>query len=220
MSQFTIMGLDLSLNHAGMCILDQDAKMVRFDYVTDRKKALSSGRGSLLPKFTSDDRAQNNLDRLREWRSWFKEAMHKNKPAYVTIEDYAFAAKSNSTYQIGELGGLARMIAADCGAKLRFHEPQAVKMFATCNGAATSAEVHVGAKARWGVDFSPVSDQQAIEDMGVAYTLARLVWTEVLVRETCAIPPELEEKQRQVFNRVTKANPVNLLGRDFVEARR
>jgi Holliday junction resolvasome RuvABC endonuclease subunit len=225
MDEIRIIGIDLSLNHSGLVELDLTGDLTWWEFVSESKAAAGrNGRGIHLPKFKGD-RQQAQMERLAWWVEFLTRVFAQRRPCYVGIEDYAFSAASNTSYQIGELGGMARLSALRSGAMLRLHDPTSVKMFGALNGAATATDLVEKVKELWGSDFSvanpPVGKGKPNtipgEDLAAAYAVARLVWTEVKLRAGFLRLDALHEKQIQVFNRTTKANPVNLLGREWLE---
>ena len=49
--------------------------------------------------------------------------------------------------------------------------------------------------------------------------LMKMLEAELKVRENPLVINEFEERHKKVFNRVTQANPINLLSRNFIEYR-
>jgi hypothetical protein len=85
-------------------------------------------------------------------------------------------------------------------------------------------------KDRWGVKFgnlncnaakptakrpNPKQNRQTSQDLCDAYGLARLLLLELELRSGITKLSDLNEIEIRVFNRITKAFPVNLLDRDF-----
>jgi Holliday junction resolvasome RuvABC endonuclease subunit len=226
------LGIDLALNHSAFVELI-DGELGRFWYVTDRlesfKKGKKQGRSVLL-KVPTKDKDTSELWRLSWWRGFLPAFIETVHPNYIGLEDYAFAAKGR-VYQIGELGGLARLGLWDSGVKFRLYDPDSVKMFVAHDGHADKQMVRTAVKGRWGIDFDqydytskpnkkfPEGTRitQTSEDLCDAYAVARLVWTEILLRDGTLTMKELHEKEIQAFNRVTKAYPTNILGREFIQ---
>ena len=82
----------------------------------------------------------------------------------VVIEDYAFA-RANQAHQIGELGGVLRVMFHELGLNVLKVAPSAVKKFATGKGVASKEQMAVAVYKRWGKEF-------ATNDEADAYTLA------------------------------------------------
>lgn len=221
-----ILGIDLSLNHAGFVELNSSGRVEWFAFVSDTRAAADREHGVYLPRSKVDDRQQAGIERLAWWSRYLRQALDHVAPLVVGIEDYAFLAQSNAAYQLGELGGVARLAALGAGARLRLHEPQTVKMFGTGSGAATGQLVAHAVRAEIGDLFAacnqpakPGKAQNTLpeEDLAAAYVVARLVWTEIELRAGRMALSSLDEQRLRVFNRCTKAHPINLLARDWLE---
>ncbi len=221
-----IIGIDLSLNHAGLVQLDAGGRVVWWDWVTDVRAASDrGGRGVYLPRPKSEDKEQGSLERLVWWEKYISELFVERDPFYVGIEGYAFRAEGNAAYQIGELGGLVRLAALHVGAKLRCPDPMSVKMFGASRGNATGAEVADAVRAMTGGLFVAANPPQKAgkkqnalpeEDLSAAWVVAQMVWTELQLRAGSMRLDQLGEKQLQVFNRCTKSQPINLLARTWL----
>ena len=217
-----ILGMDLSLGHAGFVELDPRGALVWYAYVSNTASGASRGaNGHRMPTSKSKDRQVAHMARLVWWESFLdKEILRPRSPMYVGLEDYAYRAESNSAYQIGELGGMARILSWFRGAQLRLHDPLSMKMFATGSGNAEKDEVCASVRDQWGVDFARFNASEKNHDveydLADAYVAARMVWTEVELRAGRMKLSDLDAKRVRVFNRVTKAYPVNLLDRDFI----
>lgn len=219
-----IVGIDLSLNHSGFVELDGDGNLTWWQFVSDvlKHSTLHPERGVFMPhkkdKAKGNDREQVNADRLAWWQLQLNYFMKLRRPTHVGIEDYAIKAESNSAYQTGELGGVARLAAMDVGAKLRLHDPLSGKMFSAHAGNAESITVDMAVRERWPdtANWNGVPEIPRI-DLSCAYVIARMVLVETKLRSGELQLKELEhEKEIAVFTRCTKANPISLLGRDWI----
>jgi Holliday junction resolvasome RuvABC endonuclease subunit len=217
-----ILGLDLSLNHGGAVLLDGDGEVAGYWFATDKKTPVdrSKGRGQRSPardKSTSPE--QHQLNRLRWWTEWLEMVLNV-EPEYAGIEGYAYGAASNSSYQYGELGGLARMALTREAVKLRVHDPLSVKMFATGKGNAPKERLVEALPAdlreAWSWPDRTMKEQLVVQDLADAYWVARLVWSEVKLRAGEIALSDFESQKVRVFNRVTKAYPTNLLDREWM----
>jgi Holliday junction resolvasome RuvABC endonuclease subunit len=223
-----IIGIDLSPNHAGLVELNAAGELAWFDYVTETKSAVGRQRGVYLAgKEKGEDPQQFQLRRLAWWDKHLADVFARRDPTHVGIEGYAFAVKSNSLYQIGEVGGAARLAATRVGARLRLHDPDSVKMFGAHNGHASAWEIVMAVRERWGARFDGCNppppkkgDQNTLveEDLAAAYVVARMCWTELELRAGRLRLSDLHEKEVQVFQRATKHQPVSLLGREWLVA--
>ena len=219
-------GWDLALNHAGFVTLI-DGRLEDFVYVTDKAGAAnrSAVHGRRLPKWKASDWLAESVLRLRWWQHFIRTRLEKTKPDYVGIEDYALEGGAHGAHYKGELGGVARLEVLEVGASLRLHDPGSVKLYAAHKGDAEKDEVEAAVYKRWGVEFGHFNppakkgkkqNTQTSEDLADAFSVARLVWAEVQLRAGRVPLSELHPKEVQVFNRVTKAYPVSLLGREWI----
>jgi Holliday junction resolvasome RuvABC endonuclease subunit len=221
-------GFDLALNHGAIVELD-DGDLKNFWFWTDKAAQANRKHGTrLFFPGKVKDRQVKAMIRLAFVRDFLTAIVKHRKPEFVGIEDYAIRAEQGAHY-LGEVGGPARLICWDAGAKLRLHDPTSLRMFATLNGNAPKDAVEPAVKERWGVDFSNVrvkkkrkdgtvdEDFTTSGDLADAYAVARLVWTEVQIRSGDLSLKDLgHDKERQVFNRITKTYPINLLDREWI----
>lgn len=212
-------GADLSLNHGAVIELQEDGSLEWARYVIDTAKGAAGyawGHGVSIPmkewRKVSLDYAR--MARLAWWAAVLSEWFAERDPLYVSIEDYADGAKSNAVYEIGEQGGIYRWLAWESHAALRLYDNGSVKKFAVHHGWAEADEV-VGAVAeRWWPAVREVASPQARQDLAAAFSVARLYWTEMQLRSGRMALEALHPKEIEIFNRVTKAHPTNLLSRD------
>lgn len=221
-----VLGADLSLNHGAVVELTNGA-LSGWWYYTDKAAAAgASSRGARLGPWPKGMGSQEIALRRLAWvERWIdKTILVPRRPEFVGIEDYALRAEHRA-HQIGEVGGTARLLCWFRGVKLRLHDPVSVKMFATHDGTADKVQMEESVSERWGVDYSRlngppsgrgVPSRQTSEDLADAHAIAQLVWTEVQLRSGALLMSELHPKEVQVFNRVTKAHPKNLLDRDWI----
>jgi len=218
----TIQGWDLSLNHAGVVEFVGD-EMSRYWFITnDKKAAKHDAKNSFL--ITVPDGCPKDMApyyRLNWWRGFIPKFLMDTHPDLVAIEDYAFNAKGR-VISIGELGSIARLGVLDAGCKLRLHDPTTIKLFAARNGAADKSMMERAVDERWGVDFDsvnvPMRKSRAVsEDLADAYALTKFLSTELKLRQGSMLVRDLGPEDIRCFNRVTKANPINLLDREFLQ---
>lgn len=149
---------------------------------------------------------------------------HKTE-LYIAIEDYAIKANGR-VYDIGEYGGMLRdmidrMIPR---AGFREHDPLTVKLYGSNSGGSGKPEM-IAAYEKFRSEQPPMScpDWSWVEEKGSVlsdlvdgYFLARLALTEAKLRHGRAQAHQLPGRQIEVFNRVTKSYPVNILARPFL----
>lgn len=227
-------GCDISLNHGAIVELsgelNKKPKMTGFWYYTDiaGSATRSAEHGARLTLLKSPERQRIQMDRLA-WVDRWMGGRFERKPNFVGVEDYAIRVEQGAHY-IGEVGALARMQLWHRGIAFRLHDPISVKMFITHDGTAQKDLVEEKVKERWGEDFGgyngpPVAtgrhkgkqNRRTSEDLADAYGIARLVWIEAKLRAGFLTLDKLEHpKEIQVFQRVTKTYPTNLLGREWI----
>jgi Holliday junction resolvasome RuvABC endonuclease subunit len=219
------LGIDASLNHGALVELD-DGILTRFWYWTQLAGSAARHENGVrleIPK-SLDKQASTH------WRlSWIKKYVIKivreSRPDFAGLEDYAVGAAQGAHY-LGEAGGVARLALRENGIKYRTHDPIAVKLYAAHDGSADKFLMEESVRRRWGVDFSDYNQpptkkgeqgRGTSEDLADAFAIARLVYVEARIRSGNLAMTDLEhDKERQVFLRTTKANPVNLLGREWL----
>lgn len=228
-----IQGWDISLNHGAM-VEFTDSELTNFFYYTNKagSAARSKAHGVRLRLLKTKDKQERASNRLFQLRAIFAHWLKGHLADFIAIEDYALRAEQGA-HQLGEVGAIARLAAMDSGARLRLHDPISLKMFVTHNGRAEKDVMEETVLRRWGQDFArfnqplpeptkrtpePEQDRQTSGDLCDAYGLAQMVLVEVGVREGSLSLSRLHAKEVQVFNRITKTYPVNLLDRDWLTA--
>jgi hypothetical protein len=223
-----VQGFDVSLNHGAVVQL-RNGKLDDFWYYTDVAGSASRSKKQgyrveiPTPKKQPDKQIRSAI-RLDWVSKWIDRIPLAHKPHFAGLEDYALGADQGAHY-LGEIGGQARRLLWLRGVRFRLHDPIAVKLFVTHDGTAQKDLVEEFVMSRWKVDFGMYNDpksrsktkaRQTSEDLCDAFGLAQLVWTEYLLRKGKIKLSSLHEKEIQLFNRVTKAYPINILGREWI----
>jgi len=232
-----VAGCDLSINHGAVVELT-DGEISNFWYYTELAGSASqSKRGFRVPpEYVNQnskvpDRQIRAMLRLAWFEHFFdKKVLMKSKAKYWAIEDYALDV-GHGAHQMGEVGGIARILCWFRGVNIRLHDPVSLKMFAAHNGTVDKNLMEERCSERWGMDFShlnqplpaptkrtpePKQNRQTSQDLADALALAKLVDLEVRLRLGLAKLQDLHEKEVRVFNRITKAYPISLLDRDWI----
>ena len=224
-----VQGWDLALNHSGYVELT-DGILSNFYYITNKVGASKqSKRGFRLvpPRYIKTDDGKRKVEkqhygveRLSFIKDFITETVIAQRPDFVGIEDYAVRAEQGAHY-MGEVGGVGRLICWENKIPLRLHDPISVKMFATHDGTCQKDLVEEAVLDRWGCDFSHCNqpnstNREVSEDLSDAFAIAQLVWTEYQLRNGLISMSDLHTKEIQVFNRVTKTYPINLLSREWI----
>lgn len=140
-----IVGVDASLTSTGVVALEKDKV---YPYTIQRK---STG-----------------VERLIEIREIVRAEIVSAD--IVVIEGYAFA-RANQAHQIGELGGVLRVMFHEEKIKYIEAAPSAVKKFATGKGNAKKEDVVLSVYKRWGKEFETTDETDAfvLAKIGQAY---------------------------------------------------
>ncbi len=219
-----VQGMDVSLNHGAVVQLC-NGELDDFWYYTDLagSAARSKQHGFRLEvptKAKQPDPQIRSAIRL-DWVSlWLDRIALAQRPDLAGLEDYALGIDHGAHY-IGEVGGQAKRLLWLRGVRYRLYDPKTVKMFVTHDGTAQKDLIEECVENRWGVDFSDYNpkkgeNRQTSEDLADAYAMAKIVWIEYQLRKGLIRLKTFHEKEIQVFNRVTKMFPVNVLGREWI----
>lgn len=238
-----IFGLDISLDHGGVVVLNEDGSVLDYLYLTKTKKEadIDSEHSVFLSKMEQDEskdtfrlrRIPEYLERLMDFE---RKVSTSSFPSYYSIEGYSYRSQSTSLCQIAELTGYLKHMIFEGGGSIRIHDPLTVKLFAANKGNASKKEVAVEALRNFDIPEGLIKKTTVkkkgktklppelwwedyagpVTDIADAYFLARAVYTELKLRSGEVILQNLPENERRIFLRVTAAYPVNLLERDFI----
>lgn len=223
------LGIDLSPNHAGFVLLGEDGdEPLDLRYLTNQKGSANQAPGQSyyykVPDRKSEpDTSVKDIRRLYNHMGVLGSIYNDLAPDYAYQEEYAWSGSGRS-YQIGELGGVSKLLLFRRDVRFRTLDVSSVKMFAAHTGNADKDLMIESVQDRWGVDFSRYNKPgrakdfaQTQEDLTDAYVLARVCRTEYLIRSGHLLPSDLDhDKERAVFLRTTKHQPVNILSRDWI----
>lgn len=229
-----IIGVDLGLNHCGLVQFD-DGEMTNFWYITDyagsAEKSKEHGIRLKIPSAKSKDRQLKSVERLAVMSGHINKILNQTTPDYVGMEDYAIREEQGAHY-LGEIGGIIRLVLYLHPIRFRLHDPVTVKMYGAHDGTCSKEYARHTYIQRWNLPFeqydqplakptkrvpNPKQNTQTSGDLSDAYAIAQMVWDEVRIRAGTIMLSDLEHnKERQVFLRVTKTYPVNLLDREWI----
>lgn len=236
-----IVGLDVSLEHSGFCILSESGEMQDYLYFSNVEKEYNADPEHCVFLDLKRGKEENRDSyRARRLSTIVKKVdnfltnifLLGNKlypgPIYFCLEDYAYNSASTALCQIAEFTGHIKNQIYNYGGKLRFHDPRSIKYFSVGKGNATKFEMVTKAKTE--PEFicnAPVKTVHSkkkpddydgpLTDVVDAYYLARLMWFELMLRSGKIALSSLPEYQMLTFNRVTKPYPINILARDFIQ---
>ena len=100
------------------------------------------------------------ITRIRYIRDAVEEALNRYTPDLVAFEGYAlgFRGKSNIIFDLGELGGVLKLLILERSIDILLVPPTSLKLFATGKGNADKEKVSLAVRSMLGVTFS-TSDQ-------------------------------------------------------------
>lgn len=95
--------------------------------LTSTGAAHSGGTSRITPK-------SRGVDRLADIRTLIADLVRSTAPEVVVLEGYAFGARGRAMFNIGELGGVVRLLLFDMGIPFVEVPPSCLKLFATGKG--------------------------------------------------------------------------------------
>lgn len=210
-----ICGIDPSINSTGiykMKLDDNTLDIIEQDYLgfTQVKKNSSNN----IHWYKKKD-FKNNI----EQNVWMQNQIYGfiGHPDYVAIEGYAYGA-TGKVFEIGEfVGGLKQML-FNMGIKIRVYEPTVVKLSSTGRGNADKIRM-IDEYEKYNekqLNLSDLPQYKIKEDIVDAYYICKLLRLELMLRKALIKLEDLSETEIKIFNRCTKSNPVNILGRGFI----
>jgi Holliday junction resolvasome RuvABC endonuclease subunit len=223
------LGCDISPNHSGFVLLDEEAHLldVRFSHnmktvvkaLSRRKVGGVRAQGHYIRKKRKREHYHEfQLSRHYETYRWFRTLIESLEPSHVAVEDYAFG-QGTSAYTIGEVSGLFRLIVYHSRIPFRLYTPGEIKIAAAGSGNATKSEVLAAARSRYGYDFGEFTHGSCDDvsfDLSDAFSIADLLRMEGLLRLGRVKLEDLSEKMIRVFQRTTRRSEVNILGREWI----
>lgn len=229
-----IVGLDISLDHGGVVILTKEGELENYCALTTVKKYVDvdSEHVLLLTKQEKEEPKESfRLRRIEEYWDRLDSFIHQDwgEPIYFSVEGYSYSSQSTSICQIAELTGYLKYKIFEKGRFTRIHDPLSVKLFATNKGNCLKKEIVEKVQQYLSIPQGLIKKKEIkkrgekIEeyngpatDIADAYFLAKMLWTELMVREGKVTLEQLSEGERRIFLRTTKTYPVNLLARPFI----
>jgi len=216
-----IVGIDYSINSSGIIKMYLDKNLnqesVLYKGFSTVKKVCNVD--SSITYFKKDQ----FLDNI-EKSIWMKDEIIKfidERPDYVAIEGYALNAKG-LVFNIAEATMVLKTALYEHGIPMRIYDPNSIKKFATNFGNAD--KIRMEDEFDRGVDFEDIKPnlgklpcyKSPKLDIIDAFFIAKLLQTELKLRKGLISLKDLTEKQIEVFNRVTKHYPENILVRPFI----
>lgn len=135
-----VLGLDPSLTGTGLSVVDNDNLLFSECYKPKNKKG---------------------PQRLIEICHKISEVIDAYQPELICLEGYSFGSRGRALFQIGELGGLIRVMLHKTGIKWLEITPSQVKKFATGMGNCGKDIILQQVYRRWGMEFKTSDEADA-----------------------------------------------------------
>ncbi len=208
-----ILGLDLSMNHAGAVILENET-IPDLRFLTTNAEATTAfphiSTRMIVPEY--EDEYSGVLARLEIIRAWVRKTVEDLGPDRAILEDYALNAV-HGAHQMGEIGGQGKLSLWHAEVPFRKIVPTSLKAFIAHHGRADKDMMAQAVQDRWGVNFSqydhpngrptPIAPSIS-EDLVDAYSLARIGWYEVQLRNGLIRLTDLHPKEIALFQKAKK----------------
>lgn len=146
-------GVDQSLNHTGLCILDEQGVPLQYQLIEPKKR-------------TGHERLAYIRDALR---ATFKD---KRFGAGV-LEGYSMGS-INRKFDLGEVGAVVKLELFDACQGVYIAAPTQLKLYVTQKGSASKEDVMKAIKAQWGIE---IKNDNLADAFGLANIAKELVVT-------------------------------------------
>lgn len=213
-----ILACDVAMNHTGFTYTE-GGKLKKFGNILPRENKKRTKNGVKISDYSTD---AYKLVRLKDHFNRFRRLISSLEPDFFVIEGYSYDSKSAYIFDIGEVGGLYKLLAWERYAAIRIHDPLSIKLFFAGKARADKQDMINACE----IDFKKLKypkksklikkEQEQVEDIVDSYAMNKMMYAELLLRKGIVQLHKLPEHQIMSFNRVTKAYPVNILAREFI----
>lgn len=229
-----LVGIDVSAVQGALVEIDQDASLVAVAGIGKTAKTTQWAKGmtrrqvaqmprssfAQIPEAKSksgESSVGQTLWWADRWRSFAD--IFGGPDAIVAFEDYAYGM-AQGAHQIGERSGLVREAFARTGCALRYSDIGSIKLWATGSGDAKKPDMQAALEERFPQQAELLGryrvERDVQEGLVDAFWTADFLRAEWMLRHGLLMLRDLPEPRIRAFNRVTKGNPVNVLGRDWI----
>lgn len=210
-----ISGIDPSINGTGAVkfYLDDNLDITNTDYLsftTVKKNSNSKVKHFRKKDFTN--KLEQNKFMIKHVSGFVSDS------DYMSMEDYAYSA-TGKVFDIAEYVGSLKLSLYNMGNKIRLIEPTVVKKYATNRGNCDKIAMEDEYKKTdiLGLKNTLPEYKSPKLDIIDAFFMTDFLRTELKLRLGIITIKQLSKEHIEIFNRVTKSNPVNILARDFLE---
>jgi Holliday junction resolvasome RuvABC endonuclease subunit len=175
-SRLSLVTVEPSLN--GSCFLNfYDEKLIKgvvFTAETTPQEGNYKINNAEIKVIRSNKRGP---ERVLIIRRAFREFLNISTPCYIAIEDYSFGSRSNSYYDIGELGWMFRSEFLDNKIPYRTYTPFEIKDYTTGVRKAPKSMMVAACLTKWENHNFSIFEKSG-EDLDDAYCIGRMLMTE------------------------------------------
>jgi Holliday junction resolvasome RuvABC endonuclease subunit len=225
-----ILGIDSSFSSPGFVWAELDDKtleIVQQDYLGFTSTKKFKNNNIYFYEKKNKEESDNIIGRYLMFVEVIKDVlkMHERQFLNVALEDYAYNCSGQLT-KLAETCGAIKVMFYNHGSKIRLYEIGNIKRFATGNGKADKFEMEevyesLPLKERIDLSYLPMVKEKKTgnpkDNIVDAYFIMRFLQTELKVRKGLITLQDLPDHQRKSFLLVTKANPINLPVRSFIQ---
>jgi crossover junction endodeoxyribonuclease RuvC len=152
-----VAGIDPSLTSTGLIAFNEQGEMIAQKNIKPKKR--------------------KGMERLKYIKEEILSFLKENKIEKVAIESYAFGVrKSRTKFQLGELGGVVRLLLFENDIEYLDVAPPTLKKFVTGSGDADKEIVIFSVLSRWNQDFGTNSD------LADAFGLAKMAFDQYFLK--------------------------------------
>lgn len=213
-----ICGIDYSINSPAVvkANLDNNLDIYKLSYIGFSSVKKTANLDSNIIHYNNKKQFQNNYEKY----IWVRDNIftYIASPDYVAMEGYAFATKG-LVFNIAEATMCTKLAIYENSIPIRIYDPNSIKLYATGMGNSKKLEMEVAyenfseLKPNW--SHLPASKNPK-EDLIDAFFTLKLLQLELKLRHGIVQLKDLSLEHIKIFNRVTKANPTNILATDFI----
>lgn len=150
-SKNVIAGIDPSLTKTGVIVMDDQGKVIHEELIETKKL--------------------RSMERLYVIKKRITEILEEYKVTIVAIESYSYGSKGRSIFNLGELGGVLRLLLWEKKYKYYDVSPNSLKSFIADNGAADKEMMRAAVVRKYKLD---IEDDNICDAFGLAKMVLRL----------------------------------------------
>lgn len=215
-------GIDPSLTGTAVVVLG--AGTIEWSHCWTTKQTLQRKHQNLLSFYKTPDHAghADRVARVSLMADWVLNSIKDwvttpDYEVYAAIEGLAMSQRSNRASDLAELSGAIKVGLFRLGVPFRIYDPLTLKLAWTGDGHAEKSLMIMTCYQRWRLDYTKLGS--AGENFADATLLAHLLDLELGLRDGRKDwKKDLNATLRKVLQRKTKAEPVPLRTRPFIDA--